>query len=76
LGIGNLTLLEKKTGMWGHTQACGFLVLALVFFLVMSCFTPNKQKFISMILLVPVKGLVLQTNNNYSFSQDASSTIN
>jgi hypothetical protein len=53
-----------------------FLVLLFFFFLIMSCFSPNRRNiFISMILLVPAKGLVLQTNNNYSFTQDASSAI-
>jgi hypothetical protein len=29
-----------------HPQACGLLVLALFFFLIMSCFTPSKKKYI------------------------------
>jgi hypothetical protein len=73
-GIGNLKLLERR-GCRGIPKTRVLLVLALFFFLIMSCFIPIKRNvFIFMILLVPAKGLVLQTDNIYNCTQDASST--
>jgi hypothetical protein len=74
LGIGNLTLLERRRGCKDISKLVVLPVLVFLFFLIMSCFTPkNRNIFISMIVLVLVKGLALQTNNNYSFTQNASS---
>jgi hypothetical protein len=45
LGIGNLTLLERRIGCVGIPKLVISLVLALFFFLIMSCFTPSKKKY-------------------------------
>jgi hypothetical protein len=45
LGIGNLKLLERIRGCGGIPKRVVLLVLALFFFLIMSCFTPNKTYF-------------------------------
>jgi hypothetical protein len=51
LGIGNLTLLEIRRGCVGIPKLVILLVLELFFFLIVSCFTPNKRNiFISMII--------------------------
>jgi hypothetical protein len=51
LGIGNLTLLERRRGCGGIPKLVVLLVLVFFFFLIMSSFTPNiRKKFISMIL--------------------------
>jgi hypothetical protein len=51
LGIGNLTLLERRRGCVGIPKLLIFLFFALFFFLIMSSFTPNKKNiFISMII--------------------------
>jgi hypothetical protein len=44
LGIGDLTLLERRRGCGGIPKLVAFLVLVLFFFLIISCFTSNKQK--------------------------------
>jgi hypothetical protein len=50
LGIGDLTLLERR-GCGGILKLVILLVLALLFFLIMSHFTPNKINiFIFMII--------------------------
>jgi hypothetical protein len=63
LEIGNLKLklLERRRGCGGIPKLVGLLVLALVFLLIMLCFILNEEIFfISMILLLAAKGLVLQ----------------
>jgi hypothetical protein len=51
LGIGDLTLLEKRRGCGGIPKLVVLLFLALFFFLIMLCFTPNKINiFIFMII--------------------------
>jgi hypothetical protein len=45
LGIGNLELLERRRGCESIPKLMFFLVLALFFFLIMSCFIPNKEIF-------------------------------
>jgi hypothetical protein len=48
LGIGNLTLLERRQGCGGIPKLVVLLVLALLFFLIMSYFTPNKRNISSL----------------------------
>jgi hypothetical protein len=75
LGIGKLKLIDRGRGCMGIPKLVVLLVLVLLFFLIMACFIPNNRNiFISMTLLVLAKGLVLQIDNIYSFSQDAIST--
>jgi hypothetical protein len=75
LGVGDVTLFERRSGCGGIPKLVFLLVLVFFFFLIMSCFSPNKINiFIPMILFGSCKRYVLQTNNNYSFTQDASST--
>jgi hypothetical protein len=47
LGIGNLTLLERRRGCVGIPKLVILLFFALFFFLIMSFFTPNKKIFSS-----------------------------
>jgi hypothetical protein len=51
LGIRDLILLERRRGCRGIPKLLVLLLLTLFFFLVISCFTPNKRNiFISMII--------------------------
>jgi hypothetical protein len=45
LGVGDLTLLERRIGCGGIPKLVFLLVLALFFFLIISCFTPNNKKY-------------------------------
>jgi hypothetical protein len=47
LRIGNLKLLKRRKGWTGIPKLYVFLVPALFFFLIMSCFIPNKEIFSS-----------------------------
>jgi hypothetical protein len=74
LGIANLKLLERRR-VPRHPQACvfGSYCINILPHHVMF-YSIQRNIFIFIILLVPTKGLVLQTDSIYSFTQDISST--
>jgi hypothetical protein len=45
LGVGDLTLLERRRGCGSIPKLVVLLVISLLFFLIMSCFTPNNKKY-------------------------------
>jgi hypothetical protein len=61
--------------MHGYPQAFGFASSCVLLRHHVMFQVQQKNIFISMILLAPAKGLVLQIDNNYSFTQDAISSI-
>jgi hypothetical protein len=74
LGIGNQKLLERRR-VPRHPQTCGFSSYCILL-LPHHVMFHSKQRniFIFIILLDHAKGLVLQTDSIYSFTQDTSST--